>query len=72
MYEAGWGVSLTEHYQKRYHDTQSNVSAVPRYVAAYDTVDGQLFYKGLKSFQFTVRVKTSSIGYRLMRTTPPR
>jgi iron complex outermembrane receptor protein len=58
VYEvAGWGISLSEHYQKRYHDTQSNVSAARRYVHAYETVDGQLFYKGLKSLQFTLGVK---------------
>jgi iron complex outermembrane receptor protein len=26
-------------------------------VNAYETIDGQLFYKGLKSFQFTLGVK---------------
>jgi iron complex outermembrane recepter protein len=54
-YELGpWGVSLTENYQKRYHDTASSVTQQPRFVSAYETVNGQFFYTGLKSFKFTV------------------
>jgi iron complex outermembrane receptor protein len=55
IYEVGsWGLSLTQNFQKRYHDAISNISAQPRFVSAYQTVDSQLFYTGLKSFKFTV------------------
>jgi iron complex outermembrane receptor protein len=57
-YDVGpWGVSLTENYQKRYHDSASSVTQVPRYVSAYETVDGQLYLRALKSFQFTLGAK---------------
>ena len=56
-YELGpWGVSLTENFQKRYHDAASSISATPRYVSAYETVNGQFFFTGLKSFKFTLGV----------------
>ena len=55
LYElADFGLSLTENYQKRYHDTAASVSGKTRFVRAYETVDSQLFYKGLKGFTFTV------------------
>ena len=57
-YELGsWGLSLTENFQKRYHDAASSITEVPRFVSAYETVNGQLFYTGLKSFKFSVGVK---------------
>lgn len=52
-----WNVSLTQNFQKKYHDTPSSITLVPRDVSAYSTVDGQAAYTGLKSFQFTVGVK---------------
>lgn len=58
VYEIGsWGLSLTQNYQKRYHDTVSNISATPRFVSAYQTIDSQVFYKGLQSFKFTLGVR---------------
>ena len=55
LYElADWGLSLTENYQKRYHDTAASISGKTRFVRAYETVDSQLFYKGLKGFKLTV------------------
>jgi iron complex outermembrane recepter protein len=55
VYElANWGLSLTENYQKRYHDTASSISGQQRFVRAYETVDSQLFYTGLKGFKLTV------------------
>ena len=58
IYEVGdWGLSLTQNYQKRYHDTASSFTGVTRFVSAYETVDSQLFYKGLKSFKFTLGVR---------------
>jgi iron complex outermembrane recepter protein len=57
-YEMGpWGLSLTENYQKRYHDTASSITQQNRFVSAYETVNGQFFYTGLKSFKFTVGAK---------------
>jgi iron complex outermembrane receptor protein len=57
-YELGpWGVSLTENFQKRYHDANSNITETPRFVSAYETVNGQFFFTGVKSFKFTVGVK---------------
>jgi iron complex outermembrane receptor protein len=52
-----WNVSLTQNFQKRYHDAVGSVSLAPRYVSAYDTVDAQSAYTGLKSFTFTVGVR---------------
>jgi len=58
VYEAKtWNVSLTQNYQKRYRDAAGSISLVPRYVSAYDTVDAQAAYTGLKSFVFTVGVR---------------
>ena len=58
VYEVGsWGLSLTQNFQKRYHDTASNISGTPRFVSAYQTIDSQLFYKGLQSFKFTLGVR---------------
>jgi iron complex outermembrane receptor protein len=52
-----WNVSLTQNFQKRFHDSLSSITQVPRYVAAYDTLDGQASYLGLKSFKFTLGAK---------------
>jgi hypothetical protein len=51
---SNWEVSLTQHYQKRYHDSESSITGVPRFVSAYETADVQLSYTGLKSFRFTL------------------
>ena len=57
-YEMGpWGLSLTENYQKRYHDAASSITLAPRFVSAYETVNGQFFYTGVKSFKFTLGAK---------------
>jgi iron complex outermembrane receptor protein len=49
-----WDFSITQHYQKRYHDAPSSVTEVGRFVSAYDTADVQLSWSGLKGFKFTV------------------
>jgi iron complex outermembrane receptor protein len=57
-YELGsWGLSLTQNYQKRYHDTASSVSGVTRFVEPYTTIDAQLYYAPAKSLQVTLGVK---------------
>jgi iron complex outermembrane receptor protein len=57
-YEWGpWGLSLTQNYQKRYHDTASSVSGVTRFVEPYATVDSQLYYTPTKSLRVTAGVK---------------
>jgi iron complex outermembrane receptor protein len=52
-----WNVSLTQNYQKRYRDSAGSISLQPRRVSAYDTVDAQAAYTGLRSFTFTVGVR---------------
>jgi iron complex outermembrane receptor protein len=49
-----WKFSITQNFQKKYHDVPSSVTQVPRNVAAYDTLDAQASFLGLKSFKFTV------------------
>jgi outer membrane receptor protein involved in Fe transport len=49
-----WNFSITRNLQKKYHDVPSSVTQVPRNVAAYDTLDAQASFLGLKSFKFTV------------------
>jgi iron complex outermembrane receptor protein len=57
-YELGqWGLSLTQNYQKRYHDSASSITEQNRFVSAYETVNGQFFYTGLQSFKFTLGAK---------------
>lgn len=46
-------VSLTGNFQKRYHDSASNITGVNRYVSAYETLDAQASYIGLQNFSFT-------------------
>ena len=58
IYEAkSWNASVTQNFQKRYRDAVSSITLVPRRVAAYDTIDAQAAYTGLRSFNFTVGVR---------------
>jgi iron complex outermembrane recepter protein len=63
LYEVGsWSVSVTQNFQKRYHDVLANapphgVTPLPRYVAAYETIDGQVSCLCLKSFKLTLGVR---------------
>jgi iron complex outermembrane recepter protein len=52
-----WNVSLTHNFQKKYHDSASSITLLPREVSAYSTVDGQFAYTGLKSLEFDLGVK---------------
>jgi iron complex outermembrane recepter protein len=61
----GWGLSITQYYQKGYHDVPSSVTLVPRDVAPYTLYDAQVFYEGLQSFKFTVG------GRNLLNQAPP-
>jgi iron complex outermembrane receptor protein len=57
VYDIGsWDASLTQHYQKKYHDSASNITGANRDVGQYDTVDGQLSYHMNKAWTFTVGV----------------
>jgi iron complex outermembrane recepter protein len=57
VYDIGpWDASLTQHYQKRYHDSAGTITGASRDVGAYDTVDGQLSYHMNKAWTFTVGV----------------
>ena len=57
-YELGsWGLSLTQNFQKRYHDSASSVTDQFRYVNAYDTVDGQLYFSGVQNLKLTFGVR---------------
>ena len=58
VYEAQtWNTSVTQNYQKRYRDSASSITQKAREVSPYDTIDAQMSYKGLKSFNFTVGVR---------------
>jgi iron complex outermembrane receptor protein len=58
IYEAKtWNVSVTQNFQKRYRDAASSITLVQRRVSAYDTIDAQAAYTGLRSFNFTVGVR---------------
>jgi iron complex outermembrane receptor protein len=57
IYDIGdWDASLTQHYQKKYHDSNSNITGVGREVSAYDTFDGQLSYHVTKAWTLTAGV----------------
>jgi len=57
IYDIGnFDASLTQHFQKKYHDSSSNFTGVSREVSAYDTFDGQLSYHLAKAWTFTVGV----------------
>lgn len=51
---SNWEISVTQNFQKRYHDSLSSVTRVGRWVSAYETADVQLSWSGLKSFRFSV------------------
>jgi iron complex outermembrane recepter protein len=58
IYEAKtWNASVTQNFQKRYRDAASTITLVQRRVAAYDTIDAQAAYTGLRLFNFTVGVR---------------
>ncbi len=58
IYDIGdWDGSVTQNWQKKYHDSLSTITRVGREVSAYDTVDAQLSYTGVRSFKFTVGVR---------------
>ncbi len=52
----GWDVSVTQHFQKKYHDSNGNVTGAGREVGVYDTFDGQLSYHMNKAWTFTLGV----------------
>jgi iron complex outermembrane receptor protein len=47
-------ISMTQNFQKRYHDVPGNITGAPRYVSAYETVDAQATFLGLKNLKFTL------------------
>jgi iron complex outermembrane receptor protein len=53
---ASWELSVTQNYQEPYRDTPSTVTQVPRDVSAYDTINTQASYSGLRHFDFTIGV----------------
>jgi iron complex outermembrane receptor protein len=60
-----YNVSLTGNFQKRYHDSPSNITNVSRYVSAYETLDAQATYLGLPNFRFTLG------GKNILNKNPP-
>ena len=44
---------MTQNYQEPYLDSPSTITDVSRYVSAYDTMDMQGSYTGLRHFDFT-------------------
>ena len=56
VYDIGdWDASLTQHFQKGYHDSNGSILGVNamRKVGVYDTVDGQLSYHLTPAWTFT-------------------
>lgn len=51
-----WELSVTQQYQEPYLDTPSTITQVPRHVSAYDTINAQASYTGLRRFDFTLGV----------------
>ena len=51
-----WELSVTQNYQEPSRDTPSTVTQVPRDVSAYDTINTQASYSGLRHFDFTIGV----------------
>jgi len=60
-----FNVSLTGNFQKRYHDSAGNITGARRYVSAYETLDAQASYIGLKNFTFTLG------GRNILNKNPP-
>jgi iron complex outermembrane recepter protein len=60
-----FNVSLTGNFQKRYHDSAGNVTGAQRYVSAYETLDAQASFIGLKNFTFTLG------GLNILNKNPP-
>ena len=60
-----FNVSLTPNFQKRYHDAASNFTGVNRFVSAYETLDAQASFLGLKNFVFTLG------GRNILNKNPP-
>jgi iron complex outermembrane recepter protein len=57
VYDIGnWDASLTQHFQKRYHDSAGNITGAIRAVGAYETFDGQLSYRLAKAWTLTAGV----------------
>jgi len=55
MYDINdFNFSVTQNFQKKYHDGPSSITDVTREVSAYDTVDAQLNWKGLDHWRFTL------------------
>jgi iron complex outermembrane receptor protein len=66
LYEVGsWSASLTQNYQKRYHDAASSITEASRFVSAYQTFDAQVTYAAVKNLKFTLGVRN------LFDTNPP-
>ncbi|HZE43805.1 MAG TPA: TonB-dependent receptor [Steroidobacteraceae bacterium] len=57
VYDIGnWDASVTQHFQKRYHDSAGNITGAIREVGAYGTYDGQLSYHLAKAWTLTAGV----------------
>ena len=46
--------SVTQNFQKKYHDFASDITGVNREVSAYDTADAQVNWTGLNHFKLTL------------------
>jgi iron complex outermembrane recepter protein len=55
MYDINdFNFSVTQNFQKKYHDGPGSITDVTREVSAYDTVDAQVNWKGLNHWRFTL------------------
>lgn len=52
-----WDATLALNWQKSYHDLISNFDGKPRKVGAYETVDFQTAYSGIKNLRLTLGIK---------------
>ena len=52
-----WSASVSENYQKRYHDLNANITPVARYVGAYETFDAQVAFAGVRNLRLSLGVK---------------
>jgi iron complex outermembrane receptor protein len=55
IYDLGpWEGSLTDNFQKQYHDSASSITDVSREVSAYETLDAQLAFTGITGLKVSL------------------
>jgi iron complex outermembrane recepter protein len=55
LYDIGdFNFNMTQNWQKKYHDAPGSITGETREVSAYDTVDAQVNWSGMKQFKLTL------------------